>query len=524
MFMSFLIVERGPDKGRRIPLLQFPLTIGRDPANDIILTDEEISRFHIRIKRRGKLTVLEDLDSRNGTYLNGDRVVNSVLKNGDKILFGASEVLFVTADSKFEISDDIDAFDMIVDEKMGLKGPIEVSVAANREDLQSVRINQQKLLARVAADPAVIKNLFDFHGNILVSHELRDAGEVLLKGIGKSAKSIERAALFIWAEKSGQLVPIASRQFGRKRSFLLSHRALSDVVVRKNGIILHPSSPEVTQDGRGRAVLPMIHNEKIICICHLETKDAQIGFDEQELAFVYALIHRSAPSFETLMIRKEIDQWLVGTVESLIATVESKDTYTRGHSERVCKYSMAMAEEMKLDSETKRLLMVSSLLHDVGKIGIPDAILKKASLLTSEEYEEMKLHPNLGVKIVSHLPNASRFISGVKHHHEKWDGTGYPDGLVGEDIPFFARIVAISDVFDAMVSGRSYSGFVDQSEAVERLEDEKELFDPEIFKAFIRAYERGSLTQKTSTQNQLDPEKDLANEIDFSDLKKSQNS
>lgn len=521
--MSFLIIERGPDKGRRIPLLEFPVTIGRDPNNDIVLTDEEISRFHIRIKKRGKLTVIEDLDSRNGTYLNGDKIVNSVVKNGDKILFGTSEVLFVTADSKFEISDDIDAFDMVIDEKVGLEGPIEVTVTDARDGFNSQRINQQKLLTKVAADPAVIKTLFDYHGNILVSHELRDAGEVLLKGIGKSGKSVDRAALFIWVEKTGQLVPIASRQFGRKGKFLLSHRALSDVVVRKNGIILNPNLSDSTADGRGRAILPMIHNEKIICICHLETKDAKVGFSEQDLAFAYALVHRSAPSFETLMIRKEIDQWLVGTVESLIATVESKDTYTRGHSERVCKYSMSMAEELKLDSDTKRLLMVSSLLHDVGKIGIPDNILKKASLLTSEEYEEMKLHPNLGVKIVSHLPNASRFISGVKHHHEKWDGTGYPDGLVGEDIPFFARIVAIADVFDAMVSGRSYSGFVDQAEAVERLEEEKELFDPDIFKAFIRGYERGSLTQKTSTQNQLDPEKDLEDKIDFSELKKTQN-
>ena len=163
--------------------------------------------------------------------------------------------------------------------------------------------------------------------------------------------------------------------------------------------------------------------------------------------------------------------------------------------------------------------MVSSLLHDVGKIGIPDSILKKASLLTSEEYEEMKLHPSIGAKIVAHLPNAARFVSGVKHHHEKWDGTGYPDGFIGEDIPFFARIVALADVFDAMVSGRSYSGFVDQSDAIERLQDEKELFDPEIFKSFTRAYENGILTIKTSTQNQLEPEKDLEDEIDYSELK-----
>jgi HD-GYP domain-containing protein (c-di-GMP phosphodiesterase class II) len=211
-----------------------------------------------------------------------------------------------------------------------------------------------------------------------------------------------------------------------------------------------------------------------------------------------------------MILRREMDNWMLGMVDTIISTIEANDTYTRGHSERVSKYSMAVADELKLNRETKRLLMISSLVHDVGKIGIPDNILKKAALLTAEEYEEMKLHPSIGADIVSHIPDAHRFLSGVKHHHEKWDGSGYPDGLVGEEIPFFARIVAIADVFDAMVSGRSYSGFIDQSDAIERLADEKDIFDPEVTKAFIRAYESGSITLKTSTQNNLPQAPDQA--------------
>ncbi len=113
----------------------------------------------------------------------------------------------------------------------------------------------------------------------------------------------------------------------------------------------------------------------------------------------------------------------------------------------------------------------------------------------------MMLHPTIGANIISQLPNAQRIISGVKYHHEKWDGTGYPEGLAGEDIPFFGRIVAIADVFDAMISGRAYSGFMDADAAVDKLNDEADLFDPEILKAFTRAHEKGRLTLKTSTQN-----------------------
>jgi len=188
-------------------------------------------------------------------------------------------------------------------------------------------------------------------------------------------------------------------------------------------------------------------------------------------------------------------------IETMVATIEAKDTYTHGHSERVSRYSIAIADELKLSRDLKKLLLISALCHDIGKIGIPDAILKKASMLSSEEYEEMKLHPTIGSDIISHMPNAQRFISGVKHHHEKWDGSGYPDGLTGEDIPFFGRIVALSDVFDAMVSGRAYSGFMDQSDAISRITEERELFDPEILRAMIRAHENGSLTLKTSTAN-----------------------
>ena len=102
---------------------------------------------------------------------------------------------------------------------------------------------------------------------------------------------------------------------------------------------------------------------------------------------------------------------------------------------------------------------------------------------------------------MAHLPNAKRFLSGVKYHHEKWDGSGYPDGLVGEDIPFFGRIIAVADVFDAMISGRSYSGFLEAGDAVDKLGTEKDLFDPDILKAFTSAWEAGTLTQKTSTKN-----------------------
>lgn len=503
--MSMLIVERGPNAGTRIPLTVFPVNIGRDPSNDIVINDEECSRFHVRLKKRGRLIICEDLDSRNGCYINGDRILNAVVNNADKILIGSTELTFVTSESDVQLATEILEFDMVIAEELGLKGPIDVNTNHTDHNLRPIRLSPVGLVNKTKLDMQTIKNIFEMHANILVVDELEEAAQLLLKHLGQQMKSASRSAFFVWSNSSRQLIPIASRHHIKKQPFLLSQRAFEDVIARKQGIILPAQAPNVTQNGRNRLILPMIHHDHVLCLLHVESDRTSEPFPPRELEIVQTFLSKCASCFETLLLRRELDSWLVGMIETMIATVEAKDTYTRGHSERVSKYSMAIAEELRLDRETKKLLMVSSLCHDVGKIGIPDAILKKASLLSADEYDEMKLHPNIGADIVSHMPNAKRFISGVKHHHEKWDGSGYPDGLAGEEIPFFGRIVAIADVYDAMVSGRAYSGFLNQNDAFDRLTEEKDLFDPEILKAFGKAYEKGILTLKTDTLNQESP-------------------
>ena len=500
--MSFLIIERGPGAGKRISLSKFPVTLGREIDNDIVLEDEEISRNHLRIKQRGRLFIVEDLESRNGTFLNGDRVLNSIVQSGDKLLVGSTELVFLTSEPDIQLATEIMNYDMIVAEELGLAGPIEVGSKASRKKFTPIRLNQMSIVNQLTDDAKSIKAIFDAHSNIVAVHDLEEGARTLLKCLGNLMPAASRAAFFVWSSANRQLIPLATRHFTTKNeSFLLSQRSLEDVLARKQGVLLQAEAPGVTHSGRNRIILPMVHNNEPICVLHIEADNPKLAFNALELELIQALVTRSAPTFEAHLLRRELDAWMVGMIETMVATIEAKDTYTHGHSERVSRYCMVIAEELKLSRELKRLLLVSAMCHDIGKIGIPDAILKKASLLSAEEYQEMKLHPSIGADIVSNMPNAHRFISGVKHHHEKWDGTGYPDGLAGEEIPFFGRIVGLADVFDAMVSGRSYSGFIDQSDAIQRLTEEKELFDPEILKAFIRAHESGALTLKTSTES-----------------------
>ena len=174
------------------------------------------------------------------------------------------------------------------------------------------------------------------------------------------------------------------------------------------------------------------------------------------------------------------------TIETLRFTVEAKDTYTRGHSDRVAEYSELIGKALGLPETDLKTLKIGGLFHDIGKIGIPDSILLKTTKLDNDEYSEIKNHPAIGAHIISNATIFKDIIPIVKHHHERYDGNGYPSKLQGEDIPYLARITAVADAFDAMTSKRSYRDSL-TLEAV-REEIEKNMgtqFDPEIAKVFL---------------------------------------
>lgn len=153
---------------------------------------------------------------------------------------------------------------------------------------------------------------------------------------------------------------------------------------------------------------------------------------------------------------KELNKERLASIETLRRTVDAKDAYTRGHSDRVSDYSVLIGEKLGLSNEDLEILRIGGLFHDIGKIGIPDNILLKTSKLTVSEYDEIKKHPSIGAYILENSKVFENIIPIVLHHHERYDGKGYPYNLKGENIPFMARIVSVSDTFDAMTSKRSY--------------------------------------------------------------------
>ena len=191
-------------------------------------------------------------------------------------------------------------------------------------------------------------------------------------------------------------------------------------------------------------------------------------------------------------------------LSSLVAAVNDHDTYTGGHSCRVSDYSAAMGRIMGLPRTELAFLRQAGLVHDIGKIGIPDQVLRKKGKLTDEELHLIRLHPILGASILSRFPNMERMIPVVLHHHERWDGAGYPSGVSGVDIPVEARIIFVADAFDAMTTDRPYGEILSTEEALAELRHcAGRQFDPQLVDVMHEAWRSGLLDARQPRAHEI---------------------
>jgi len=205
--------------------------------------------------------------------------------------------------------------------------------------------------------------------------------------------------------------------------------------------------------------------------------------DLERLQYVASLI---ATQLANARIYADLKGLLFGVIRGLTAAIDAKDPYTSGHSERVARIAARLGEELGMSSAQRSDLYLTGLLHDVGKIGIDDQVLKKNGPLTPDEHRQIQLHVEIGVKILKDLKKLNHILPGVKHHHESLDGTGYPDRLAGNDIPFEARILAVADAYDAMSSNRPYRRRLSLAQIDKILQDGRNVqWDPDVIDALF---------------------------------------
>jgi HD-GYP domain-containing protein (c-di-GMP phosphodiesterase class II) len=212
-------------------------------------------------------------------------------------------------------------------------------------------------------------------------------------------------------------------------------------------------------------------------------------FRRSELRLLDSMAEQIAVVITNSDLYRDLERFVINMVKSLVFAIEAKDDYTRGHSERVCQYSLLMAERLGLDEERKKILQWASILHDSGKIGIPESILNKPWRLKDEEYQIIKNHPMKGHTILEPLEQLASSLPGMLHHHERYDGAGYPQGLKGKEIPLDARIIAVADTFDAITSNRAYRPAKTPEEALEEIENVAGTqLDPDLVKVFKEVF------------------------------------
>jgi putative nucleotidyltransferase with HDIG domain len=179
-------------------------------------------------------------------------------------------------------------------------------------------------------------------------------------------------------------------------------------------------------------------------------------FNSVDLKLLNNVGNQCSIFLENAMLYQDMRDLFMGVLHALTQSIDAKDAYTRGHSQRVAELSRALAQKIGLSDEECERIYLSGLLHDVGKIGVPEAVLTKPGRLTDAEFDAIKKHPAIGAQILGNIKQLQDIIPGVLHHHERWDGRGYPRQLAGEDIPLIGRLICVADSFDAMSSTRTY--------------------------------------------------------------------
>lgn len=535
-----LTVREGAEAGRSFELRRGQqATVGRAPECDIRLDDQGVSRRHCHLEHRGRTVHVTDLDSANGTWIDGDRIRSGTLRSGQRIWLGpvllectARETAGVRADPrKTQVHFREGGADTVLRKVVDTTGP-RAGLAAEpgepaEEELEVLRRAQRNLatahqVSKLLASARDLEGLFD------------RALEAVFDAI-----NADRAALFLRREdgregggeaedeESGGLELVAARKreegedggseedgagegegdgAGEEDELSVSRTVITDVLEHGVSTLSRDAAVDSRFEGsesivaqRIRSVVcaPLATDDRVLGVLYADSRSVTGAFNENDLELLALIGNQAGVAIHRARLVAELEQFFFDTIRAIVATIDAKDGYTHRHSERVAAFARRIAREAGLDDEDElETVELSGLLHDIGKIGVREAILNKEGKLTDEEFAEIRKHPVHGVRILEHIhnPRFAAILPGVRHHHEKWDGSGYPDGIAGEDIPFLGRVLAVADVLDALSSDRSYRDAYTLDETVEVIREEAgEHFDPELAAAAVALHGRGKL-------------------------------
>ena len=455
-----------------------------------------------RFARRPRAGRVRDLGSTNGTYLNGNRLepgewplrANDIVRCGNITLVVdfpgteknrddedgplASKALVEACANSWE-----DALQGIAFDRNRSPRPGEQLLALLRAGHHLVHLESEEDLLHTILNDAV--STLDAQRGAIVLAE-GPQGPLKLRALATGQQQV--------SSRTGFSQNLAQRSFMRGESILCSSVEEDPELVGARSIA----------EGTMASVLCVVLRtpRKRLGVLHLDRGPLQAPFTKDDLHLADAMAAHVSAGIESAQLLRKQRELFLATVTVLAQAVEMRDECTGNHTKRVTEYSCLLAQQLNVPKEEIELVRIGTPLHDIGKIGIDDSILKKQGKLTTEEFEIMKTHATIGAKILEQVSELANVIPIVRSHHERWDGKGYPDGTAGENTPRMARIVAVADAFDAMTSDRPYRRGLAPEVAFAELDKQKgKQFDPEAAVAFL------SIHQKILQQMQGDTKK-----------------
>ncbi len=460
------------------------IRIGRLPSMEVQTGDPSISRIHAEVVLDEKGWTVRDLGSTNGTYLNGLRVGPSGqrLQRCDLLQCGAL-VLFVEG--------------MIDHPGIALEKPryfVEASARQSWEEavdyltLDDTRRTHPgehlMTLLRAGHHFSHLASPEDWYRICLQDVALAlDAqrGAIVLVGPQEDSISVEA----VYSVKSRRAKDAYFSRTATRRCLARGESLLCSNVKNDAELL---GAPSVANGAMSSIICALLRSpRKHLGVLHLSRGFSQEPFTEDDLRLADAMAVNLSEAVESgQRVQEKREELFLQTVVALAQAIEMRDEYTGGHTRRVANYSLLLAEKLQLTPGEKRVLRVGAPIHDIGKIGVDDAILRKRDKLTAAEFNHLKTHTLKGAAILETIPDLKEAVPIARNHHERWDGDGYPDKLAGEQIPRLARIVAVADAFDAMTSDRPYRNSMTPTEAFDKIERASGTqLDPECAQAFL---------------------------------------
>jgi len=500
-----LVVVEGEQPGHHFRLTRGDRrTLGRAPECDIRLPDQGVSRRHCTIEHAGKRLLIVDLESANGSYINGEPIQRGALSHGDRLAVGPVVLQCRALVRQPRPGEATLAFresgtHTVVRKVVDTQFPgMHVEAPTHPPDVEDLRRAQRNLAAayQVSKMLARVRRLEGIFDRVIDSIF--------------SALNADRAALLLREhdDGSGELTVVAarSRSPGNEPGEISVSRTIVQDVLENHASCLSQDATTDERYRKGESIIqqriqsvmcvPVATDEEVLGVLYADNRSQTGAFSENDLDLLALIGNVAGVAIHRAQVVEQEEEFFFDTIRAFVASIDAKDGYTHRHSERVAAFACRIAAELGASEEELEVVKLAALLHDVGKIGVSESILNKPGRLTDDEFAEMRRHPLYGLKILSHIrsPRFRRILPGVRSHHERWDGTGYPDAAAGDGIPFIGRILAVADFLDALTSERSYRGALEFDDVVTMIEQEAgKHFDPDVATAAVALHARGEL-------------------------------